>query len=72
MAFCQGIFQKLPSGNGAPKHPKNLFFAYFRQIFFAQIIMFTQTKCTEKPNIFFILVKINYLDFHKIFEKFLN
>lgn len=67
MAFCQGIFQKLPTGIGRLKHTKTMFFAYFRQMICTQIIIFPQRKCTEKPNIFFILVKINYSDFHKFF-----
>ena len=65
MAFCQGIFQKLPQWIAGFKRPKIPFFAYFKQMYCAQIIMFLQTEYTEKPNIFFILVKINHLDFHK-------
>ena len=65
MAFCQGIFQKLPQGTMNSNRPKTPFFAYFKQMHCVQIIMFPQTKYTEKPNIFFILVKINHLDFYK-------
>ena len=58
MAFCQGIFRKLPPRVNTPFVPKTVFFAYFKQMENGQIIMFTQTECTQKPNKKFIIVKI--------------
>jgi hypothetical protein len=56
MAFCQGIFRKLPSKVNNVITTKTLFFAYFIQIKKSVIIMFPQTKCTEKPNKNFISI----------------
>ena len=58
MAFCQGIFRKLPPRVNRAFVPKRAFFAYFKQTKKSPIIMFTQKKCTQKPNKNFIIVKI--------------
>ena len=58
MAFCQGIFRKLPPRSNTTFVPKTPFFAYFKQTKKGPIIMFTQRKCTQKPNKNFIIVKI--------------
>ena len=63
MAFCQGIFRKLPPRANTSFVPKTSFFAYFKQTKKRQVIMFTQRKCTQKPNEIF-----NYCENSTIFK----